>query len=79
MVEFAILGPLEARDDKEPISLGGPKQRALLAILLLEAGRVVSVDRLVDTLWADKPPATAVASLQNFVDQLRKALGSEVI
>jgi len=79
LVEFAILGPLEARAEGGPISLGGPKQRALLAVLLLEAGRVVSLDHLVDALWAGEPPATAVASLQNFVAQLRKALGPDVI
>ncbi|HZS29861.1 MAG TPA: BTAD domain-containing putative transcriptional regulator [Gaiellaceae bacterium] len=79
MVEFAILGPLEARDSAGPISLGGPKQRALLTLLLLEAGHVVSVDRLVEALWDGKPPATAVASLQNFLSQLRKALGAETI
>jgi DNA-binding SARP family transcriptional activator len=79
VVEFAILGPLEARDRGEPIPLGGPKQRALLTLLLLEAGRVVSVDRLVEALWAGEPPTTAVASLQNFVAQLRKALGPDAI
>lgn len=79
MLEFAILGPLEARADGAPIALGGPKQRALLTMLLLEAGRVVSLDRLVDALWEDEPPATATASLQNFVAQLRKALGADTI
>jgi DNA-binding SARP family transcriptional activator len=79
LVEFAILGPLEAREDGTPISLGGPKQRALLAMLLLEAGRVVSLDRLLEALWEENPPATAVASLQNFVAQLRKALGPDTI
>jgi DNA-binding SARP family transcriptional activator len=79
LVDFAILGPLEARDGGEPIALGGPKQRALLTILLLEAGRVVSLDRLVEMLWAGNAPATATASLQNFVAQLRKALGPGVI
>jgi DNA-binding SARP family transcriptional activator len=79
LVEFAILGPLEAREDGEPIPLGGPKQRALLAMLLLEAGRVVSQDRLVDALWSGEPPTTAVASLQNFVAQLRKVLGADAI
>ncbi len=79
LLEFAILGPLEVRSDGEPVALGGPKQRAVLALLLLEAGRVVSLDRLVDALWAGEPPATAVASLQNFVAQLRKALGPEAI
>ncbi len=79
MVEFAILGPLEARADGEPITLGGPKQRALLAALLLDAGRVVSLDRLVEMLWSGDPPATATASLQNFIAQLRKALGPDVV
>jgi DNA-binding SARP family transcriptional activator len=79
VVEFAILGPLEARADGEPLPLGGPKQRALLALLLLDAGRVVSTDRLVEALWEGKPPPTAIASLQNFVGQLRKALGSDAI
>lgn len=79
MVEFAILGPLEARADGEPLPLGGPKQRALLALLLLEAGRVVATDRLVEGLWEGEPPATAIASLQNFVGQLRKALGPDAI
>jgi DNA-binding SARP family transcriptional activator len=79
LLEFAILGPLEARADSVPIPLGGPKQRALLAMLLLEAGRVVSLDRLIEALWEEDPPATAVASLQNFVAQLRKALGPDVI
>jgi DNA-binding SARP family transcriptional activator len=51
LVEFAILGTLEAQQDGEPIQLGGPKQRALLAMLLLEAGRVVSLDRLLEALW----------------------------
>jgi DNA-binding SARP family transcriptional activator len=79
LVEFAILGPLEAREGSEPIALGGPKQRAVLAMLLLEAGRVVSLDRLVEALWPEGPPPTAVASLQNFVAQLRKALGPAAI
>jgi DNA-binding SARP family transcriptional activator len=79
LVEFALLGPLEAREAGEPIALGGPKQRAVLAMLLLEAGRVVSQDSLVEALWPDGPPPTAVASLQNFVAQLRKALGGGMI
>jgi DNA-binding SARP family transcriptional activator len=80
MVEFRILGPLEAVAlDGEVLPLGGAKQRALLARLLLDAGRVVSTDQLVEALWAGEPPPTAITSLQNFVSQLRKALGPDTI
>ncbi|MBD0282321.1 MAG: ABC transporter substrate-binding protein [Thermoleophilaceae bacterium] len=56
------------------MDLGGPTQRALLAVLLLHAGEVVSVDRLIDQLWGDEPPATAVKTLQAHVSRLRRAL-----
>jgi DNA-binding SARP family transcriptional activator len=79
MPDFRILGPLEASDETGQLLLGGQKQRAVLAMLLLEAGRVVSQDRLVDALWGETPPRTAVTSLQNFVSQLRKILGPEVL
>src|SRR5205809_188216 len=79
MREFRILGPLEVADGEEVLPLTGQKQRALLALLLLEANRVVSTDRLVDALWGDQPPRTAATSLQNFVSQLRKLLGSETL
>src|SRR5689334_10686592 len=77
--EFRILGPLEASVDGRPVALGGQKQRALLALLLLDSGRVVSTDRLINALWGEDPPKTAVTSLQNFVSQLRKLLGSELL
>jgi DNA-binding SARP family transcriptional activator len=79
MLEFRILGPTEVWNEDEQLQLGGPKQRAVLALLLLEAGRVVSTDRLIDLLWGEKPPATAATSLQNFVSQLRKTVGPEVL
>ena len=79
MLEFRILGPLEVLVDGEERPIGGTKQRAVLAILLLDAGRVVSTDRLIDLLWAESPPATAATSLQNFVSQLRKTLGTDVV
>src|SRR6266571_2229944 len=79
MPEFRILGPLEVEQEAGPVLLGGLKQRAVLALLLLDAGRVVSIDRLVDALWGEEPPRTAVTSLQNFVSQLRKALGPEIL
>jgi DNA-binding SARP family transcriptional activator len=78
MPEFRILGPLEVSDEAGPLLLGGQKQRAVLALLLLEPGRVVSMDRLIDALW-EQPPRTATTSLQNFISQLRKTLGPEVL
>ncbi len=79
MVEFRILGPVEVIDRDKALALGGQKQRAVLAALLIDAGRVVSTDYLVDALWGERPPKTAATSLQNFVSQLRKALGPEVL
>jgi DNA-binding SARP family transcriptional activator len=75
-VEFRILGPLEVVDRAGPVQLGGRNQRALLAFLLLNAGEVVSTDRLIDALWGEEPPRTAPTSLQNAVSQLRKLLGA---
>jgi DNA-binding SARP family transcriptional activator len=79
VIEFRILGPLEVTRDGTPVVLGGPKQRALLAYLLLRRGEVVSTDRLVDELWGEHPPRTATTSLQNLVSQLRKSLGPDVV
>jgi DNA-binding SARP family transcriptional activator len=79
MPEFRILGPLEVSDETGPLLLGGLKQRAVLAMLLLEPGRIVSVDRLIDALWGEQPPRTATTSLQNFISQLRKTLGADVL
>ncbi len=66
-LEFRILGPLEVSDETGHVALGGPKQRGLLAILVLEAGRVVPTERLIDLLWGDEAPKSATASLQNAV------------
>jgi DNA-binding SARP family transcriptional activator len=79
VLEFRILGSLEVFEDGRAIAVGGQKQRALLALLLLEAGRVVSTDRIVDALWGERPPKTAPTSLQNFVSHLRKALGADAL
>ena len=78
-MEFRVLGPLEVLDEGRPIQLPGPKARALLALLLLDANRVVPLDRLVDGLWDEAPPETATKTLQVYVSQLRKALGPERI
>jgi predicted ATPase/DNA-binding SARP family transcriptional activator len=75
-MDFRILGPLEVSANGERLALGGPKQRALLAVLLLNAGEVVSSDRLVEALWPDKPPAAARHALEVNVSRLRKTLGA---
>jgi DNA-binding SARP family transcriptional activator len=76
-MEFRILGPLEVIDDGRPLSLGGTSQRALLALLLLQANEVISSDRLMDELWEGEPPASGVSALQVRMSQLRKALGAK--
>ena len=78
-MEFRILGPLEVREDGRVLKLGGLKQRALLASLLLHPNEVVSRDRLIDELWSSSPPDTAPTALQVYVSQLRKALGRDLI
>jgi len=78
-VEFRILGPLEVLEEGHPVALGGAKQRALLAVLLLHANEVVSRDRLIDELWGGEPPDTASTAIQVHVSQLRKVLGRDAI
>ena len=76
MLEFRILGPLEVVDHRRPVRLGGPRQRATLAILLLNANRVVPIEKLADSLYAGAPPVTAVTQVQRQISELRKELGS---
>src|SRR5215471_2301851 len=76
-MEFQILGPLEASEDGCGLDLGAQKHRALLAVLLLDANRVISTDRLIDALWEDEPPETALKALHVYVSQLRKVVGKE--
>jgi DNA-binding SARP family transcriptional activator/tetratricopeptide (TPR) repeat protein len=76
-MEFRILGPLEVLSDGRALDLGGQKQRALLAVLLLHPNEVVSSERLIEALWEEEPPETAQKALHVYVSQLRKLLGKE--
>jgi basic membrane lipoprotein Med (substrate-binding protein (PBP1-ABC) superfamily)/DNA-binding SARP family transcriptional activator len=73
-MDFRILGALEVSADGAVAELGPPKQRALLAILLLHAGEIVPIDRLIDLLWGENPPRTAGHSIQIYISDLRKAI-----
>ncbi len=74
-MDFRILGPLEVRREEAVVALGGPKQRAVLAMLLLRANQPVSAEQLAQALWGDEAPAGAVRTVQVHVSRLRKALG----
>ena len=78
-LQFRVLGPLEARRGDEALALGGPRRRALLALLLLNAGEAVSRDRLIEGLWGERPPDTAPNALQVQVHALRRLLGTDAI
>ena len=73
-MEFRILGPLEVLEGDRSLALGGSRQRALLAVLLLHANETLSTDALLDELWSQRPPATAAKTVQVHVSRLRKAL-----
>jgi YVTN family beta-propeller protein len=84
MIEYRLLGPIEVGSGHHVLDIGGGKQRALLAALLLSANEPVSRDVLIDRLWGDHPPAGAGHALEVYVSRLRKALepaadGSQVV
>ena len=72
MLGISILGPLEVLDDGNEVQLRGAKHRALLVILILNRGKAVSADHLIDLLWGSRPPATAAKALQVYISGLRK-------
>ena len=74
--EARILGPVEASLDGRPVPLGSPKQRAIFALLVLNAGRVVPTERFVDELWGDDPPESPSSSIQVYMSRLRRSLES---
>src|SRR4051794_27449386 len=78
-LRFAVLGPVRAWRDDQPIATGAPQQRALLAVLLLRGGRTATAPELLDALWGETPPNTALAALRSYAFRLRKALGSQTL
>jgi DNA-binding SARP family transcriptional activator/tetratricopeptide (TPR) repeat protein len=74
VIEVRVLGPLQVLVDGEPVALGGPRQRAVLAMLVAAHGRTVPVDRIVDELWDSNPPSSALATLQAYISRLRRLL-----
>ena len=78
-MEFRILGRLEVVDDGRDLTPARPKQRSLLALLLLHANQVVASDTIIDTLWGGDPPGTALTALHGHVSALRKRLGHDLI
>jgi YVTN family beta-propeller protein len=76
MLEFRVLGPVEASADSVPLELGGPKQRAVLALLLLRANEFVSRERIIDEIWGDAPPAAAQDTVKVYIGRLRRLLSS---
>ena len=75
--ELRVLGPVQAVRAGRDVALGGPKQRAVLALLVLEAGRVVPAGRLAEEAWAGRPPPGAAKTLRSYVSRLRSAAGPE--
>src|ERR671932_1902220 len=74
-VELGVLGPLQVRQDGKPVMIPGAKPRAILTMLGLHDGSVVSADTLVELLWGDDPPRTAAKALQTHISSLRRTLG----
>lgn len=73
-IEFQILGPIGVTRGGNAVDLGGPKQRAVLAMLVINANRPITSDQLIDTVWADRPPPSALATLQAYISNLRRAI-----
>lgn len=77
-LEFRVLGPLDVRRGTRPVAPAGARRRSLLAMLLLDAGQVVPVERLIDGIWGDQPPSTAIGLVQTYVSLWRRVLGEGV-
>ena len=75
-VRFAVLGPVRAWRDETELDLGQPKQRAVLAALLMREGTQVTLEELIDDVWGDEAPATSAQAIRVYVNRLRLVLGS---
>src|SRR6266496_847812 len=75
-MNFQVLGAIDAYEQGRRVPLGGPKQRLVLALLLLRANQVVPADTLIEEIWGEEPPEAARSALQAYVSRLRKSLGS---
>ncbi|MCF3102588.1 winged helix-turn-helix domain-containing protein [Streptomyces roseoverticillatus] len=78
-LRFAVLGPVWAQYGDEPVNIGSPQQRGVLAALLLRAGRTATAPELIDAIWGDQPPHAALAALRTYASRLRKVLGNDVL
>jgi DNA-binding winged helix-turn-helix (wHTH) protein len=76
-LDYRILGAVEVWRDSRQVDIGGPRQRALLGLLILHRNRVVSTDRLIDLLWGERPPSTAANTLHVLISHLRRALNGD--
>src|SRR5437016_6336970 len=79
VVEFGVLGPVQVVRDGRVLGLGGPRRRALLALLLVAGGRVVPAERLAEELWCGSPPPAAAGTLRAHVSRLRAVLRPDVV
>lgn len=76
-MKFQVLGPLDASRDGEPVNVGGPRQQIVLSMLLLEANRVIAIDRLIRAVWDEDPPATSRGQVAICISALRRQVLSE--
>jgi predicted ATPase/DNA-binding SARP family transcriptional activator len=75
-ISFGVLGSIEVRADGDPLTVGSARERTLLALLLVHVNQVVSVDRIIDGLWGESPPASAVHTVHGLVSRVRGVIGS---
>ncbi|MEU8381877.1 BTAD domain-containing putative transcriptional regulator [Streptosporangium sp. NPDC048865] len=78
-LRFSVLGPVRVWRDDDEVEIGSPQQRLVLAVLLLAEGRVVGHDHLLDAIWGEERPRTAMSTLRTYISRLRSALGAETI